>query len=263
MKMAVQNAGYLPHEWVTDRFPGHNTPQMTNFFERIEALGVTMTFSSHANKKAGIERWFRTLQSVFLMDSAYFYGEGIKSRAAYAHRSSEYLKRIKKEAKKTGWDLQKNIDEASTHIEKYRNTAFSKYSRKHSTVHLSPAQLHEYSEKPHVNFIPESTISMLFGLRKEITLRHNGQFETEFVGVEFDYMVSPAYYDIIANYFNKKVVVTYDLNDLSVVFLWEKNGNLLKSLCEAEFLKNLRIKAKNHNLTKLARLKQELMQLLK
>lgn len=255
MKMAVQNAGYLPHEWVTDRFPGHNTPQMTNFFERIGSLGVTMTFSSHANKKAGIERWFRTLQSVFLMDSAYFYGEGIKSRTVYAHRSAEYLKRIKKEAKKTGWDLQQNIDEASLHIEKYRNTAFSKYSRKHSTVHYSPAQIHEYSEKPHVNFIPESTISMLFGLRKEITLRSNGQFMTEFVGVEFDYMVSPAYYDVISNYFNKKVVITYDLNDLSVVFLWEKNGNLLVSLCEAEFFEKVQNKGKNPQLDKISQAK--------
>ncbi|AZB17606.1 transposase [Chryseobacterium indologenes] len=255
MKMAVQNAGYLPHEWVTDRFPGHNTPQMTDLFERMESLGVTMTFSSHANKKAAIERWFRTLQSVFLMDSAYFYGEGIKSRAAYAHRSSEYLKRIKKEAKKTGWDLQQNIDEASLHIEKYRNTAFSRYSRKHATVHSSPSQLHEYCEKPHVSFIPEKTISMLFGLRKEITIRSNGQFVTEFVGLEFDYMISPAYYDIISNYFNKKVVVTYDLNDLSIVFLWEKNGNLLKSLCEAEFFEKVQNKGKNPELGKISQAK--------
>lgn len=255
MKMAVQNTGYLPHEWVTDRFPGHNKPEMLDLFERMESQGVTMTFSSHANKKAGIERWFRTLQSVFFMDSAYFYGEGIKSRASYAHRSSEYLARIKKEAKKTGWNLQKNIDEASTHIEKYRNTAFSKYSRKHKNVHQSPAQLHEYSEKPHVNFIPPSTISMLFGLKKEITLRNNGQFVTEFVGVEFDFMISPAYYDIMSNYFNKKVVVTYDLSDLSHVFLWEKNGNLLKSLCDAEFLAKVKNKGKNPELGKISQIK--------
>ncbi|WP_139423009.1 DDE-type integrase/transposase/recombinase [Chryseobacterium mulctrae] len=255
MKMAVQNAGYLPHEWVTDRFPGHNTPQMIDLFERMESLGVNMTFTSKANDKAKIERWFRTLQSVFLMDSKYFYGEGIQSRAAYAHRSAEYLKRIKKEAKKTGWDMQKNIDEASTHVERYRTTPFSKYSRKHKNVHQSPAELHEYSEKPHVTDVSEATISMLFGLKKQITLRHDGQFTTEFVGVEFDYMVSPAYYDIISNYFNKKVVVTYDLNDLSVVFLWEKNGKLLKSLCEAEFEAKVKNKGKNPELGKISQLK--------
>ena len=209
MKMAVQNAGYLPYEWITDRFPGHNTPQMTDMFERMEALGVEITFSSNPNQKAGIERWFRTLQSVFFMDSKYFYGEGIKSRADYAHRAPEYLKRIKKEAKKTGWDLQQNIDEASVRIEKYRNTRFSYYSRKHAKVHYSPRQLHELSEKPHVNFVSQSTISMLFDMRKEITIKHDGKIMTEIVNVKFEYVISPANYDIISNYFGKRVWMTY------------------------------------------------------
>jgi len=249
MKMAVQNAGYLPYEWVTDRFPGHNTPQMIDLFERMESLGVNMVLSHKANDKAKIERWFKTLQSVFMMDSKYFYGEGIQSRAKYAHRSAEYLKRIKKEAKKEGWDMQKNIDEASTHVEKYRITPFSKYSTKHKKVHQSPAELHEYSEKPHVTDVSEATISMLFGLKKKLTLRHDGQFSTKIVGVEFDYMISPAYYDVISNYFNKEVVITYDLNDLSVVFLWEQSGNLLKSLCEAEFFAKVQGKGKNKDLS--------------
>ena len=249
MKMAVQNAGYLPYEWVTDKFPGHNKPEMIDLFERLESLGVNMVFTHKANDKAKIERWFRTLQSVFMMDSKYFYGEGIQSRASYAHRSAEYLKRIKKEAKKEGWNMQKNIDEASNHVEKYRITPFSKYSRKHKNIHQSPAELHEYSEKPHITDISEATISMLFGLRKELTLRHDGQFSTEIVGVEFDYMIRPAYYDVISNYFNKKVVVTYDLNDLSVVFLWEKSGKLLKSLCEAEFFAKVQGKGKNKDLS--------------
>ncbi len=256
MKMAVQNAGYLPYEWVMDKFPGHNTPQMKDLFERLEALGVEITFTSKANDKAKIERWFRTLQSVFFMDSKYFYGEGIQSRTAYAHRSPEYLQRIKKEAAKNkDWDLQANIDEASVHIEKYRNTKLSAYSRKHGTVHYSPAQIHEYSEKPHVNFIPDSTMSQLFGLRKEITLRHNGQISTEIVGVEFDYMISPAYFDIMANYFNKKIVMTYDMNDLSVVYLWEKKAPLLVSLCEAELFEKVQTKGKNKDLGKVSQAK--------
>ena len=234
MKMAVQNAGYLPHEWIMDRFPGHNEESMKDFFERLKGLGVKVVFTSKANDKAKIERWFRTLQSVFFMDSKYFYGEGIQSRAKYAHRSADYLKRIKQEAKKEGWNLDKSIEEASTHIERYRNTPLSYYSQKHSQVHQSPAQIHEYSEKPHVHYVSQANISMLFGLRKEMKLQNNGQFETTIVGVDFHYMISPAYYNIISNYHGKDVVITYDLDDLSVVFLWEKNGTLLKSLCEAE-----------------------------
>ncbi|WP_148043587.1 DDE-type integrase/transposase/recombinase [Chryseobacterium sp. G0240] len=261
MKMAVQNAGYLPYEWVTDRFPGYNTPQMIDLFERLESLGVKMTISTKANDKAKIERWFRTLQSVFFMDSKYFYGEGIQSRAKYAHRSAEYLKRIKKEAKNQGWDMLKNIEEASTHIEKYRNTNFSAYSRRHANVHQSPAQLHDYSEKPHVSIVSEATISMLFGLRKPITLKNNGQISTEIVGVDFHYMISPAYYDIIKNYHGKQVVMTYDLNDLSVVFLWNKHGNLLNSLCEAELFEKPITKGPNKDLSAVGKAKARAQQI--
>jgi hypothetical protein len=234
MKMAVQNAGYLPYEFVMDKFPGHNTPQMKDLFERMEHLGVKLTVTHKANDKAGVERFFRTLQSVFLMDSKYFYGEGIMSRGLAAHRSAEYIKKIKQDSKKLGWNLYQSIEESTIHLEKYRATSLSKYSRKHSKIHLSPKDLHEYCEKPHVTEVSQATISMLFGLRKPITIKQNGQFTSEMVGVEFDYMISPTYYDIISNYHGKQVVMTYDLEDLSAVFLWEKHGVLLKSLCEAE-----------------------------
>ena len=256
MKMAVQNTGYLPYEWVTDRFPGHNKPEMLEFFERLESLGTIMTFSHNANQKAGVERWFRTLQSVFFMDSKYFYGEGIKSRAAYAHRAPEYLKRIKKEAKQKGWDFDKNIEEASLHIEKYRSTRFSYYSRKHANVNQSPSEIHRISEKPHVNFVSMSTISMLFGLKKELTIKNEGLIETEIVNVKFQYTISPAYYDVISNYFGKKIVMTYDLNDLSVAYLWEKNGNLLKSLCDVELFDKPQIHGPNKEFGKVAKAKE-------
>ncbi|PTT19502.1 transposase [Chryseobacterium sp. HMWF028] len=256
MKMAVQNAGYLPYEWLTDRFPGHNTPQMTDLFERMKGQGVKFSFTSKANDKAKIERWFRTLQSVFFMDSKYFYGEGIQSRAKYAHRSAEYLKRIKKEAKNQGWNLEKNIEETSIHIEKYRTTPYSKYSRKHAKVDQSPAELHDNSEKPHVIFVSGATASKLFDARKELILAHNGQITTEIVGVEFTYMISPAYYDIIKNYHGKKVVMTYDINDLSIVFLWSKSDNLLVSLCEAELFEKPITKGPNKNLSAVGKAKE-------
>lgn len=248
MKMAVKNTGYLPYEWTFDRFPGHNDERMKDFFERLESLGVKVEFSANPNQKAKMERWFGTLQTVFMQDSKYYYGEGIQSRRAYAHRAPEYLKRIKKEAKKQGWNLEKSIQEISEVVEKYRITKFSAYSRKYAKLHQSPAELHEYCEKPHVNYIPESKISMLFGVRTTKTLNHNGQFTVEIVGVPFDYMISPAYYNIISNYHSKKVVITYDMDDLSVVYLWEKHGKLLRSLCDAELFERPQTKGPNKSL---------------
>lgn len=235
MAMAVQKTGYLPYEIVTDRFPGHNTSEMEELFARMEALGVHIEFSHDPNRKSGVERFFRTLQQITMPDSDYFYGDGIQSRSLSAFRSPEYIAQIKKESKKAGFDMYKAVEESTNIIESFRSTLYSKYSRKHSKLHKSPRQLHEESEKPHVIQLSEAAISMLFGRKKEIQIRNNGQIVTEILGVKMHYFISPAYYDIIKNYHSKSVVLSYDIENLDVVFLWEKHGQLLKSLCEAEY----------------------------
>ena len=235
MKMAVQKTGYLPYEIVTDRFPGHNTPQMEDLLARMEALGVHIEFAHDANRKAGVERFFRTLQQITMPDSDYFYGDGIQSRSLSAFRSPEYIAQIKKEAKKAGFDLYKAVEESTNIIESFRDTLYSKYSRKHSKLNRSPRELHNDSEKPHVLEVSEATVSMLFGLKKQTQIKNNGQIVTEILGVKMNYFISPTYYDVIKNYHTESVVMTYDIEDLSVVFLWTQHGQLLKSLCEAEY----------------------------
>lgn len=243
--MAVKNTGYLPYELITDRFPGHNTTEVEELFARLEALGVRIELTHNANDKAGIERFFRTLQQITMPDSDFYYGEGIMSRSLSAFRAPEYLEQIKKESKKAGFDMYAAVEESTFIIEAFRNTKYSKYSRKHSKVNQSPRQIHEESEKPHIIQISEATISMLFGLKKEIQIRNNGQIATEIYGVLMHYFISPAYYDIIKNYHMESVVLSYDIEDLSVVFLWEKHGILLKSLCEAEYFEPARTKGPN------------------
>lgn len=235
LKMAVQNTGYLPYEIVTDRFPGHNTPQITDLIERMNNLGTHVQFVSDPNAKAKIERYFGTLQSVFMMDSDLYYGEGIMSRRLSAFRSPEYIKKIKADSKKAGFDMYKAVEESTFILEAYRETNYSKYSRKNAKIHKSPKQLHNESEKPHVYDVTEANISMLFGSKTKTKIQNNGQFSIEIIGAKLDYFISPAYYDIIKNYHGKSVVLSYDIEDLSVVFLWEKHGHLLKSLCEAEY----------------------------
>jgi len=261
MKMAVENAGYLPYELITDRFPGHNTPQLKDLFTRMETLGVRVDFSHNANQKAKLERWFRTLQSVFMMETKYFYGEGIKSRSSYAHRSAEYLARVRKEAKKEGWNLEKAVESASITIEKYRTTPLNWYSRKHSKIDKTPAQLHEESEKPNVIWADKQRISMLFDLKKELTLRNDGQFTTEIVGVPFDYMVPSEYFGIIANQFNQKVVVSYNLDDLSEVFLWKKHDQLLSFLCSAQLFDRPQLSGPNKEYGKMAEAKKRALEI--
>ena len=237
MKMAVQTAGYLPYELVTDRFPGHNTDQIKRLFERMEAMGVIVTMSHNAKEKAGIERWFGTFQSVILMGSKYYYGEGITSTRLTAQRSPEYLAKLKKESRKAGFDVVQAYTECETLIEQWRNLKYSYYSRKHANLHKTPKELHNESEKKHVTFVNRLQTSMLFDLKKEITIRNNGQFHLEMMGVKFYYQIDVEDYEIIAKYHNKQVLVSYDLDDLNEVYLWREHGNLLVSLCTAQELK--------------------------
>jgi len=92
LKMAVQKAGYLPYNLVLDKFPGHNTEEWINVTEKLKNKGVQVQYTAKATGKAQVERWFGTLQTVFMMQSNYYYGEGIMSKRPYAHRSVEVLK---------------------------------------------------------------------------------------------------------------------------------------------------------------------------
>lgn len=246
--MAVKNTGYLPYEIITDRFPGYNTPEIKELFARLKNLGCRIEITYNANSKAGIERFFRTLQQITMPDSDHYYGEGIMSRGLSAFRSPEYITKIKKESKKAGFDMYAAVEESTFIIENFRDTLYSKYSRKHSKLNKSPRQIHNESEKPHILEISDANISMLFGLKKEIQIRNNGQIATEIYGIKMDYFINPKYYDIIKNYHMESVVLSYDIEDLDVVYLWKKDGIFLVSLCEAEFFVPVKTKGPNKNI---------------
>jgi len=230
IKMAVEQAGYLPYDFVCDRFPGHNTPEIKRLFEDLERLGTNVTITHNATGKAQLERWFGTLQTVFMQSSEYYYGEGIKSSNAHAHRSPDYLKAVKKMARAQGFDLNDAYKESAMIVEAYRNTSYSSYSRKNKQIHETPKQLHEKSEKPHVNWLNEAKISMIFGLKKKLKVANNGLISTDIQKVEHFFKVED--YDIFSE--NAEVVISYDLNDLSKVYLFKAKNRFLIHLGEAK-----------------------------
>lgn len=225
IRMAVRETGYLPHTIVFDRFPGHNTPEMEYFIKGLEVSGTQVKFTHKAEGKAAVERWFGTLQSVFMMESKWYYGEGVKSRRKYAHRSAEYITQLRKEAnqniakgsKEKVWNFDTAVDEANKVIEAYRNTALCEYSRKHKTVQLTPAEIHEQSEKPHVRPVEEHQFWFLFGMKVKLPIKNEGLIIKEIAGAKFHYQVTD--YNIISNY--SHVMVSYDIEDLSQVLLYE------------------------------------------
>lgn len=215
IKMAVKTTGYLPHTMVHDRFPGHMTDEMTQLLGNMERKGVTLVCTHKATGKALLERWFDTLQTVFLAKSKYYYGQGIRSTREYAHRSNEYLLQLRKEANREGFSFDGAWQEAWQRIEEFRQTPLSHYSRAHKGLDLTPAQLHEQSEKPNVIPVALWDQSDLFWLTKVLDIRRNA-ISHEVHGKRFDYPI----YDTELLYRYSRVAVRYEESDPSQIMLF-------------------------------------------
>lgn len=100
-----------------DRFPGYNTAEWAFFGYEMRRHGVVMTVTSKAEGKAHIERSWGTLQSVFMSQNSYYYDEGIKSTHSYAHRSKDYVLKMRQKAAKMDFDF----NDASGEMDKILN----------------------------------------------------------------------------------------------------------------------------------------------
>lgn len=221
LKMAVSCTGYLPYELVIDRFPGHNTEEIEILIQRLNLLGVQVTISSKKTGKAKVERTFETIQSVFMAESDWYYGEGVQSSRDHAHRSPEYIAKMKKQRTENNWSFDEAYREMMRVIEMYRSTKYSEYSSKFDHVKMSPKQMHDKSDKPHVRRAEIWDTVQLFGLEKTVTIRNGGMIRTEIQKVEYFYNVNE--YETIANH--AKVRLCYDMEDLGEVYLFEDSDD--------------------------------------
>lgn len=225
LSMAVNAAGHLPYELAIDRFPGHNTEEWKIVEQRMETMGVKVSYKHKATGKAQLERWFETLQTVFFQESAYYYGEGVRSNRDYAHRSPEYLKEVTKTARKD-WGFDVAVAEATWCIKNYNKTGLSTYSRKHAAFKESPLELFNGCAKPNHKTAPKADRALLFGLTKTVAIR-NAMIRTEIQKTEYFYNVE---YDVAKHH--TQVLMAYSMDDLSMVFLFPAtSGKELAPVC--------------------------------
>lgn len=224
LKMAVKTAGYLPYEIVFDKFPGHNTPEAKAYLSELEHMGVTITMSSSKTVKQHLERWFGTMQDVFLQESNYYYGQGIRSTRKAAHRSEEYMKKMAKEANAQGFDWLAACRHVDDIIEAYRTTPYKEWSRQHRHIDASPAELHELSEKPDVRVLEEHDYYFLFGLKRTYKFKGQGLIEITIRDIKFCYRCTD--YSVISQH--PEVLVSYDLDDLSHIHIYKPSDNVIK-----------------------------------
>jgi transposase InsO family protein len=231
LAMAVRNTGYLPYEFIYDRFPGHNSQEWKFIENQLRKEGTIMTVTSKAEGKAHIERWWGTLQSVFMMQSDLYYGEGIKSTNRHAHRSKEYVASMRQWASKNGFNYDMACAETDKIINNYFSTKFSEYSEKFKDIDQSPEELHQNSEKPNIYPITDHQWCFLFGLKKGVQIA-NYMISTQIEGVKHYYGVDDC--DVIAKYTGVKLINCFDYEDLSTVHLYNENEEYVGSFSEIE-----------------------------
>lgn len=220
LKMAVKTAGYLPYELVHDKFPGHNTEEIETTWQLLAKLGVKRTVTAVATGKAQTERWFGTLQSVFLGREKYYYGEGIRSTRAYAHRSPEYLAKLRKEANEAGFDFDAAWQMAWRAICGYRHTLVSAYNKR--KIDNTPAELHEMCEKPHVKNLELWETATLFWNQSTLKIRRNAVTLTV---RKQEYMYAITDTRILNNF--SELRIRYDESDLGTVLAFYPNSEVL------------------------------------
>ncbi len=218
LAMAVSTSGYLPYEIRYDRFPGHNTEDWAWVETGLQQADVTMTQTVKAEGKAKIERWWETLQSVFMMESDLFYGEGVKSTRRYAHRSKEYVAAMRQKAMKAGFNFDDAVRETDSFLERYANTPYSNYSTKFKKIDKSPFQLHDESDKPNTIEIEEAHYCYLFGMRKEVSIRNN-MIMTQIANATYYYAIDDV--EMIEKYTGTKLLNCFDFEDLEQVHLFD------------------------------------------
>ena len=215
---AVRYTGYLPYELAYDRFPGHNTEDWAWVEHNMRRMGVRMTVTHKAEGKGNIERWFGTLQSVFMMESDLFYGEGVKSTRKAAHRSKEYVTAMRQWASKNSFNFDDACRETDNILNNHSNTPYSAYSRKFASIKQSPAELHKESDKPNVTPISEHEFCYMFGLRKQVSIRNN-MIQTQIENATYYYGIDEC--DLIEKYTGVKLLNCFDYEDLSRVHLYD------------------------------------------
>ncbi len=218
LAQAVKTTGYLPYELRYDRFPGHNTPVWQWVENGMQAAGVIMSQTHKAEGKARIERWWGTLQNVFMAESNLYYGEGVRSTRRYAHRATEYVQAMVQQAKTEGFNFNDATAETDRILENYTSTPYSAWSAKYKTITQSPAQLHTACTKPNTTTIEHAHYCYLFGLHKKVSIRNN-MVLTQIANATYYYAITDV--TIIEKYTGVKLLNCFDIEDLNQVHLFD------------------------------------------
>ncbi len=220
VKMACCKTSILPRELVQDRSPAHRSLKYERLISQAKLLGVLWRPCYNPRDNNYVERLFGVLQERFCKTIDGYLGDGIRSKNPVGKPAPEELERQLKEKNiRTREELEKVLEKL---IFDYNNSKF----RIDKEEKLNREQAYRKIEVEPISINSIDFASMFWEEKEIIVSKGSIVFKVE--GRNYYYNI---YKKEVLTYFNQKVRVCFNPDDLSNVFLFDlKTGNYIGSL---------------------------------
>ncbi len=225
-KMAIKTAGHRPYQITYDNQGGHKKLESGNFLNKIAQLSVKT--QPYNGKSKTIESAFGRFQTQILAKHWFFTGQNITAKKIGSKANMEFilanqsnlptLKEVKEiyEKARQEWNSSSHYKTGKPRIDMY----YESFNEK--APEITPFQMVDF-------FWIERT--------KPVTCTASGiSFKEK--GVQYDYVVYDKNRELNLVWHrknvDKKFVIKFDPDDMSLVFLYEKTPLGLRFVCEAE-----------------------------
>jgi len=218
IKNAFETFRIIPREILFDNHKAYFSKDFVLFKDYLEEYGVNLRTAriGNAKDKGHVERWFRTFQSKYLVHVIGSYGAGIKSKKMGERIPKEleqlYFKKDNiRDIKKTKLMIAQLIKSYNLDVKKSIKNRVGEGAQK--------IKLKKFTDEDIAKFFFKSKTLKI--RRSMLTIRQEG--------IKYEYTIKNRALFEKTN--NTKVLVKYDANDMSMVYLFdEETGEFLSKL---------------------------------
>lgn len=238
LREALSNLQYSPKQILHDNHKAYYSRRYKKFSNAAFDLGIDFRASKvgNARDKAHVERWFGIFQTEFVNDVFGSKGEGIKTSRVGGRVSEEMEKMFtKKKYLRTKPELYKLIE-----------VLIAKYNAAPRKKDKSPNQWIDEADKTALKPLTRPDMAKMFYESKIRKIR-NSQAALTINNKLYTYKIENR---ILANKLNgTEVVIMHDLNDLTVISIFDKHGH--KYICDLSVEQKINIVATNKDKAKI------------
>jgi hypothetical protein len=224
-KMAVQVAGHRPYEIRYDNQGGHKKLETGNFLKTLAHLSIKA--QPYNGKSKSIESAFGRFQQQYLKQYWFFTGQNITAKKDESKANLEFI-----QANKASLPTLNQV------IEIYKE-ARMKWNNDTHPVYKEPRwEVYQQSENPKAPEINLFEMVDLFWIQRPHPVQYSAYGLTfKEKGVPYSYLVysapnEPDYNWHVVN-IDKKFVVKFDPDDMTMIYLYEQTATGLRFVTEA------------------------------